>query len=713
MASAASTASAARHTFRRHPLDGAALYFQPATGVHVRIATAATRALRRQAPRVAMFGITNACNLACSFCSRDPDRASAWTVATAAAALRGLHDAGTLEVAYGGGEPFAFRGFAELVAELDTTTTLAQHVTTNGTLLRAATWPAFAGRLGVVRLSIYDDVPWRPAAELLSSHGQRWGANLLVDAAVLPRLPARLAELACAGGTDVSLLSYVGPEAGRHLDEVGRATLAAIIADSPLPCRMSVCFGDQVAVPRLPTGGAGDCGAGRDFVSITPDRRVQSCSFHDRGWPGATADEILAAWRRHAAELTAPSPRAGCARQRLAVASPPPPPPIAVWRAFSGNNSGECVMVATFATVADAAGYLAALTPGWSVDGPLSAAWQELFVDEGVAKPPELASATDHWDGGPASPRELVAIGSSVLAVRYALDDAFGALRALAWKRGARVAPGGVHLHGDLTLVVAVRCRDDDDRAALLSAAAPGWFVYDEDEPIASDYVPLRAHSHGDVVVLPMRVGAGAGSLPSLAAARDALSAVVGDRPHAAELCDDPVTDEAVVAAHQRLGHRPPLVPRLWARFWGQGGAARAASFARSLGDDRIAVVDDLVVVDPAPDRKRLAVLAYRQDAAVDVFDSAGLHLTGRLTFAAPRDPRRALRATELRSSPGRGHPARPPAARRRPGRDLDRASQPPTTADLRADHRDANRRGRLPRSLRHQRRRAPRRVGR
>jgi hypothetical protein len=103
--------------------------------------------------------------------------------------LRGLHDAGTLEVAYGGGEPFAFRGFAELVAELDTTTTLAQHVTTNGTLLRAATWPAFAGRLGVVRLSIYDDVPWRPAAELLSSHGQRWGANLLVDAAVLPRLP--------------------------------------------------------------------------------------------------------------------------------------------------------------------------------------------------------------------------------------------------------------------------------------------------------------------------------------------------------------------------------------------------------------------------------------------------------------------------------------------------------------------------------------------
>jgi MoaA/NifB/PqqE/SkfB family radical SAM enzyme len=54
-----------------------------------------------------MFGITNACNLACAFCSRDTARPSAWTVETAAAALRGLHDAGTLEIAYGGGEPFA------------------------------------------------------------------------------------------------------------------------------------------------------------------------------------------------------------------------------------------------------------------------------------------------------------------------------------------------------------------------------------------------------------------------------------------------------------------------------------------------------------------------------------------------------------------------------------------------------------------------------
>ncbi len=288
-----------RRAFRAYALDGAALFFQPATGVHVRVARGAAQ-LRRRAPRVAMFGITNACNLACDFCSRDTTRDSAWTVATAAAALRGLHDAGTLEVAYGGGEPFAFRGFAELVAELDATTTLAQHVTTNGTLITAASWPRFAGRFGQVRISIYDD-GWRAAAATLAAHGQRWGANVLVDAAALTTLPGLLATLAERGCHDVSLLSYVGPDAQRHLDADGDRRLAAIIGDSPVACRLSVCFGARVDVPRLFGGDdAGDCGAGRDFISITPDRRVQSCSFQEHGLPGATAEEILAAWRwRH------------------------------------------------------------------------------------------------------------------------------------------------------------------------------------------------------------------------------------------------------------------------------------------------------------------------------------------------------------------------------------------------------------------------------
>src|SRR5436190_20514383 len=121
--------------YRAHPLDGAMLFFDPSTGTNVRIQSDATRHLERQAPRVVMFGITNVCNLTCGFCSRDLDRRSRWTVEGAFTTLRDLAAAGTLEVAFGGGEPFAFRGFIELVARLRAETPLAVHVTTNGTLI--------------------------------------------------------------------------------------------------------------------------------------------------------------------------------------------------------------------------------------------------------------------------------------------------------------------------------------------------------------------------------------------------------------------------------------------------------------------------------------------------------------------------------------------------------------------------------------------------
>src|SRR6185369_3467854 len=147
--------------FRAHPIDGAMLYFHADTGTHVRVQTPATRALAREAPRVVMFGVTNACNLACSFCSRDAARASEWTLESAARVLEGLAEAGTLEVAFGGGEPFAFRAFEALLLRLHATTSLALNVTTNGTLLRDDELARLRGVIGQVRLSIYDDQPWR------------------------------------------------------------------------------------------------------------------------------------------------------------------------------------------------------------------------------------------------------------------------------------------------------------------------------------------------------------------------------------------------------------------------------------------------------------------------------------------------------------------------------------------------------------------------
>ena len=334
------------------------------------------------------------------------------------AALKGLSLAGTLEVAFGSGEPFTFRGFAELVAELHQGTPLAIHVTTNGTLIDQSSWPRFAGRFGQVRLSLYDDHTFRRCANLFAATGQKWGANLLVDEPALSGLPAQLAELTAAGCHDVSLLSYVGVGAERQLGPSGRARLARVIEDSPLPCRLSVCFGDAVPVPRLFAGfdNDGDCSAGHDFITITPDQKVQSCSFQDGGVPARTAEEILAAWGRGRAAWAHPAARSGCARVLPIVRAAPPIPAIAVWQGFSGNNSGECVLVAKFQTVADAESYLAELLPGWPADTGYPDEWRELFHAEQVAAP-AMANPASERD----APAELTAIGRSVLALGYAV----------------------------------------------------------------------------------------------------------------------------------------------------------------------------------------------------------------------------------------------------------------------------------------------------
>lgn len=617
--------------FRAVPLDGARLYFHPKTGTHVRVAGPATVALRRVAPRVAMFGITNACNLRCPFCSRDRARDSEWTVATAAAALRGLAAAGTLEVAFGGGEPFAFAGFADLIAELAETTPLAMHVTTNGTLIDERSWAPLRGRLGIVRISIYDDPRWRTAAEVLASAGQRWGANVLVDDAALATLPEQLAALAAHGSRDVSILTYIGDSA-RQLSADGRLRLAAILARSPLPARLSVCAGDRIPVPRLFDGvdGTGDCGAGYDFVSITPDRRLQACSFQDRGLardhelPARTADEILDGWRTAQARLSRPSARIGCARSLPTLSdrrAPQPPPAVTIWQAFSGNNSGECILVATFEAAASAEAYLAQLLPDYAPDAPFPPAWRAMFEQEQVATPRSADSDTE-WSTCPA---EMIAIGRTVIAVGHDAGDAFPELRALAWKRGGTVVPGGIHVHDGISVLAAIRAASASDAQAVIAA---------------SRHPRARLWHHGDRVIaaIPYADHAAKDAPNTLADARAWLVTLASDRPHAAELVVEPFTDHDLVEVLQRLGVTLATRTRLSVHFWGgeDRGHSRAVAWAASLHDQPSTVIGSTVLIDGVARPKRLAVLAHRRDGHVSVLSGRRVRVRAHLWFSPP-----------------------------------------------------------------------------
>jgi MoaA/NifB/PqqE/SkfB family radical SAM enzyme len=300
-------------------MDGALLLFDRESGMNVLCDGPETAHLRQRAPRAVQFGITNACNLACSFCSRDGEATSDWTPDTAFRVLADLAEAGVLEVAFGGGEPWVFRGFPELMRRLHDETPLAVNFTTNGLALTPTRLADIRGCYGQLRLSLYDDNDWRRRVGMLADAGARFGVNYLVTPQRLADLEAVVLRLVALGCRDVLLLSYNGSDAALHLDAAGSHELAArtrVLARAltgRAELKLDVCWGERLdAVPRL--FGRADCGAGREFVVITSDRKVMPCSFHHVGIPVRSAADVMEVWRSRRAELGSASIVPGCAR---------------------------------------------------------------------------------------------------------------------------------------------------------------------------------------------------------------------------------------------------------------------------------------------------------------------------------------------------------------------------------------------------------------
>lgn len=304
---------------RRYALDGALLCFDRRTGFSALCEGPETAFLNMRTPRVVQFAITNACNLACTFCSRDEEARSAWTADDAFEILRDLDHAGTLEVAFGGGEPLVFKGFVQLVERLYRETRLAVSLTTNGTRLDETTVKALGPVVGQIRLSVYDDVDHGPILERLVRHRVRFGVNWLVTPARLPNMSGFVLDLVAAGCRDILLLSYNGPDRALHLDAHQSRELAQQIQllhralGKRVTIKLDVCWGERMdAVPRL--FGNRSCPAGREFIVITSDKRVAPCSFHHASFPIQTAHDVLRVWQNESITLATPANDPGCAR---------------------------------------------------------------------------------------------------------------------------------------------------------------------------------------------------------------------------------------------------------------------------------------------------------------------------------------------------------------------------------------------------------------
>ena len=403
--------------YRPIPLDDALELFDPQTGHRLRVDAPATRGVRPQAPRSVQFALTNHCNLGCSFCSRPLDRASTWTVASALELLADLDRLGVAEVAFGGGEPLVFKGFFELVDRLFAETRLAVHLTTNGVLLSDDALRRLRGKIGEIRVSLYDDNDWRGTLARLRRHGQRFGVNLLVTPDRLPGLPALLDELRDLGCRDVLLLPVVGHPA-LALTPAEARSLAALLAGragGDLAIKLGVCWGDELAhLPRL--FASVDCGAGREFLEITSDRRVRACSFHAASMPFDSADDVLALWEAARPELRAPAGCSGCPRTGATrCPSPEPRPQVRIYSAFASNNSGSYTLLGMFETserAAEVAALLTRLATDMEAAGEANPL-RELLATYGIAAP-ENVGKTDDWPAEWDTPPEAVHIDRQV-----------------------------------------------------------------------------------------------------------------------------------------------------------------------------------------------------------------------------------------------------------------------------------------------------------
>ncbi len=337
--------------WKQSPVDGGMLRFNRRTGTNVLLRNAATEGLVRLAPRALQIGLLTPCNLSCGFCYRDTSARSVLTQEFLLDLLLQADQWGVQEVAFGGGEPLLFKGFVPLLQQLHAQTRLGLNFTTNGMLLNEAKIAALDGLVGEIRLSAYDNNRYRET--LRRAKCLNMGVNFLVTPANVGLLQAYVQDFLQLGARNVLLLGYKGADAALHLGEQGLAQLQqAVTRMADLPLRLDICWHPYLSgVDHL--FARSDCGAGDEFLVITPDRQVQPCSFHHEKIPFNTFAELQAIYQHYKQARPAASVQ-GCTRPLFRQQPPAPANSTWVWQARASNNSGDWTIAAKFCDAATA-----------------------------------------------------------------------------------------------------------------------------------------------------------------------------------------------------------------------------------------------------------------------------------------------------------------------------------------------------------------------
>jgi sulfatase maturation enzyme AslB (radical SAM superfamily) len=151
----------------RHGPNGTHL-FDRRTGLNIMMdEVISARELWAEAPRYVSFALTNACELACSFCYAGKHTARLRPQDVLAWALE-LDRFGCFGIGFGGGEPTLFPRFAELCRAIHEQTDLAVTMTTHGHRFSVELAERLRGAVDFIRVSMdgvgetYERIRGRP-----------------------------------------------------------------------------------------------------------------------------------------------------------------------------------------------------------------------------------------------------------------------------------------------------------------------------------------------------------------------------------------------------------------------------------------------------------------------------------------------------------------------------------------------------------------------
>ncbi|TQS42772.1 radical SAM protein [Cryptosporangium phraense] len=211
-----------------------------------------------RAPRYVSIALTNVCGYCYApkqAAALDLDRVVSWAVE--------LDGAGCLGVGFGGGEPTAYRRFADLCARVAGTTSLAVTFTTHGHRITPGLADELRGSVHFARLSVdgvgetYERLRGRPFAAVTTAAARLrsiapLGINTVVNSDTIEELDDLAAFAVDAGASELLLLPEQPTAAVAGISDADAGRLAQWIRASRLPLRLAISrSGLEESVPAV------------------------------------------------------------------------------------------------------------------------------------------------------------------------------------------------------------------------------------------------------------------------------------------------------------------------------------------------------------------------------------------------------------------------------------------------------------------------------